>query len=95
MNQHNNTLKEESKMSLRKLVVVMLLLLACGVNASAQKVITGTVTELFGTTKEPIIGANVVLVNSQNRYVKGVVTDMNGNYSIQVPSDAGNLRIKF
>jgi len=60
---------------------------------SAQT-ITGTVTELIGNTKEPIIGANVVLVNNQNRHVKGTVTDFNGNYNLQVPKDANNLRLK-
>ena len=57
-------------------------------------VITGTVTEILGNLKEPIMGANVVLVNSQNRYVKGTVTDMNGNYNLQVPDDSKNLRVK-
>lgn len=65
------------------------------VESSAQKVITGTVSEMIGTQKSPIMGANVVLVNSQNRYIKGSVTDMDGNYSIQVPDNAGKLKIKF
>ena len=60
---------------------------------SAQT-ITGNVSEMLGNTKEPIMGANVVLVNSQNRYVKGAVTDMNGNYNLQVPKDAKNLRLQ-
>jgi len=73
-------------------IIVMLL---CSVSMMAQnKVITGTVTEVFGNAKEPIMGANVVLVNPQGRYVKGAVTDMNGNYNLQVPADAKNLKVK-
>ncbi len=61
--------------------------------AGAQT-ITGTVYEMLGGQREPIVGANVVLVNHQNRYVKGAVTDLNGQYRLQVPQDAQNLRIQ-
>ena len=59
-----------------------------------NQVITGQVVEKFGNDVEPIMGANVVLVNSQNRYVKGAVTDMNGNYNLQVPANAKNLKLQ-
>lgn len=77
--------------------VLALVLLSCtAMEAMAQqKVITGTVSEKLGSSKSPIMGANVVLVNQQNRYVKGTVTDMDGNYSLQVPDNASKLRLKF
>ena len=60
-----------------------------------EKVITGKVTEaLDNGMEDPIIGANVVLVNSQNRYVKGAVTDIDGNYYLQVPADSKNLKVR-
>ena len=75
------------------LLIVMLCLTA--IQASAQqKVITGTVSEMLGKSKEPILGANVVLVNAQNRYIKGAVTDMDGNFTLQVPANAGKLKIR-
>lgn len=78
-----------------KHIISAFLLLLCTLSAVAQnKVITGKVVEQFGNDLEPIMGANVVLVNSQNRYVKGTITDMNGNYNLGVPADAKNLRIK-
>ena len=46
-----------------------------------QKQITGTVTDEYG---EPIIGANVIVKGTAN----GVITDIDGNYSIQVPDNA-------
>ncbi|MDR0745901.1 MAG: SusC/RagA family TonB-linked outer membrane protein, partial [Mediterranea sp.] len=52
-------------------------------NANAQEVaIKGVV--LDGTTKEAIIGANVVIKGS----VTGAATDLNGNFEIQGPSNA-------
>ncbi len=70
-------------------------MLLCSVSMMAQNhVISGKVTEKFGDSVEPIMGANVVLVNSQNRYVKGTTTDMDGNYNLQVPDNAKNLKIR-
>ena len=75
-------------------IIFIMLLSAVGMMAQEQ-VLTGKVTEkLDNGTQEPIIGANVVLVNNQNRYIKGAVTDIDGNYMIQVPSDVKNLKVK-
>ena len=78
-----------------KVGLLVILLSLMGLDAAAQQqVITGTVSEMLGKSREPILGANVVLVNSQNRYVKGAVTDMDGNYTLQVPANAGKLKIR-
>ena len=67
-------------------MVAMVLLLAADV--SAQNIIlSGRVTERFGGSIEPIYSANVVVVNKQNRYLNGVITDLDGNYNISVPAD--------
>ena len=80
---------------MKQKIYTIIVMLLCSVSMIAQnKVITGTVTELFGNSKEPIMGANVVLVNSQGRYVKGAVTDMNGNYNLQVPADSKKLKVR-
>jgi TonB-linked SusC/RagA family outer membrane protein len=75
---------------------MFIIMLLCSVSMMAQeKVITGQVTEkLENGTEDPIIGANVVLVNSQNRYIKGAVTDIDGNYVLQVPADAKNIKVR-
>ena len=76
-------------------IYILILMLFCSVGMMAQNhVISGKVTEKFGDSLEPIMGANVVLVNNQNRYVKGVVTDMDGNYNLQVPDNAKNLKVR-
>lgn len=75
-------------------MVAMVLLLAADV--SAQNIIlSGRVTERFGGSIEPIYSANVVVVNKQNRYLNGVITDLGGNYNISVPADEEGLRIRI
>ncbi|NNE77374.1 MAG: TonB-dependent receptor plug domain-containing protein, partial [Pricia sp.] len=62
---------------------ITLLFLCFGLlSLSAQLTVTGTVTD--ATTGDPIPGASVVQKNTTN----GVATDFDGNYSIDVPSDA-------
>ena len=76
-------------------IYILILMLFCSASIMAQNhVISGKVTEKFGESLEPIMGANVVLVNNQNRYVKGTTTDMNGNYNLQVPDNAKNLKVR-
>ena len=73
-------------------------MLLCGTGqavAQAQKVLSGTVTELIGGTTEPIVGVNVNIVNSQNRSLGGVITNLNGQYNVKVPADEKNLTIVY
>ena len=51
-------------------------------------VVSGTVTDRQG---EPIAGANVVLQGTQ----KGTMTDMDGHFSLEVPSTRSVLRVSF
>ena len=77
-------------------IFILLTMLLCSMSMMAQeRVLSGKVIEpLDDGTEEPIIGANVVLVNSQNRYIKGTVTDIDGNYYLQVPNDAEKLQVR-
>lgn len=78
-----------------RFLLLLAVLAVSGIEASAQqRVISGIVQEEIGNDKEPVVGANVVLVNSQNRYIKGAVTDIDGNYSIQVPENSGKLKVR-
>ena len=76
----------------KRLSLMILLLVAGVVTAAAQQVVTGTVVD--ADLKEPIIGANVVLVNSQNRNIKGTTTDIDGNFSLTVPENVKNVTIQ-
>lgn len=81
--------------SIRYIGLLLAALLIGFSDAFAQNtILTGQVTELLGGVKEPVMGANVVVVNKQNRYIGGVITDFDGNYSIAVPNEK-NLTIRF
>ena len=72
----------------RKALLAFALLLACALPALAQKItVTGTVYEPEG---EPALGASVVVAGE----TMGVVTDFDGNYSIQVDPD-GSLTYSY
>src|SRR6056297_1227563 len=75
---------------MRKLTLIFTFLLFVSFTASAQMQITGQVTN--AEDGEPIPGVSVV-VKSQTTI--GTTTDMDGNYSIEVPSDAETLVFSF
>ena len=53
----------------RLLLLASLLVMVSLPNHAQTKLLTGTVAEMVGKSKEPVLGANVVVVNSQNRYI--------------------------
>ena len=63
----------------------MLVMSLMSVTAFAQNVLTGTVYEIFDGKKEPCIGVNVAVLNTDNRLVTGVTTDYSGHYSLRIP----------
>lgn len=64
----------------RKLAMMLMCLLVSVTTAVAQTKVTGTVLE--DGTDEPIIGASVMIAGSK----KGVTTDINGHFTIEVPA---------
>lgn len=73
-------------MFFRSLLTIVLLSLAWGL--SAQRTITGTVSDVNG---DPLIGAYVTVKGSS----LGTVVDLDGNYSITVPQSANYLVFSF
>lgn len=77
------------------MTILLLALISCTLTAMAQKkVLNGTVTEILGKSREPIPGVNIVVMNSQNRYIAGAITNINGQYALSVPQNEKNLKIK-
>ena len=66
---------------LKNLFLIACLLFTATPGFSQNKTVTGTVTDATG---EPLIGASVLQQGTSN----GVITDIDGKYSIQVPSEA-------
>lgn len=68
---------------MRKVFLLGLLILMIPLTMFAQNIrVTGQVTD--GQTSEPLIGVNVVQAGTTN----GTITDLEGNYSIELPADA-------
>ncbi|MEL6942436.1 MAG: SusC/RagA family TonB-linked outer membrane protein, partial [Bacteroidota bacterium] len=63
-------------------------MLLCSISLFAQKTITGAIVDEEGT---PMIGVNVIEAETSN----GTVTDIDGNYSIEVASDDATLVFSF
>jgi TonB-linked SusC/RagA family outer membrane protein len=58
----------------------------------AQNVVTGTLKD--ADTGEPLIGANIYLVNANNRNLSGTIANVNGEYRMVV-RDEKNMTIVF
>ena len=72
-----------------KASLLSVLMSFCVITAFAQSgTVKGTVTD---DTGEPVIGANVVEKGSTN----GTITDIDGNYSLQVTNMKGVLQFSF
>lgn len=67
---------------MRKLFFTLLLFMGCAFIYAQEITVTGTVTD--SSTGAPVPGASVVQKNTTN----GIASDFDGNYSIQVPSNA-------
>ena len=79
----------------RQVTLWLALVLAVAGLQAQNAVLTGTVSEIFDGRKEAMYGVNVVVVNANNRYVTGVITNIDGQYSIAIPAYEKNPRIRF
>lgn len=76
---------------IRKILIVLFTIIGVQTIA-AQTVLTGTVKD--SNSGDPLIGANVYFVNTDNRTLAGCIVDINGEFHIKVPSQK-NLSISF
>jgi len=75
----------------RKIIISLVVLFAVQ-SIAAQKVLTGTVHD--SKSNEALIGANVYVMNAENRSLGGCVVDLNGEYRLKIPEKT-NLKIVF
>ncbi len=74
-------------------ITILFALMICYMHSFAQsQIITGKVTD---ENQEPIPGVNVVVVNTQERYMGGTITNMDGNYTVNVPNPEYSLQFSF
>lgn len=70
-------------------LTILLLVGGLGSTASAQRTISGTVTD--AESGDPLIGANVLVVGTS----VGTVTDIDGKYSLNAPAGATQVEISY
>ena len=75
-------------MLIRLLLTSILALFIAAVPASAQRTVSGTVTDANG---EALIGVTVYVKNGN----QSAVTDLNGKYSVQVDNDNAVLLFRY
>lgn len=73
---------------MKKHLLVVALVVFGIVGAMAQRTISGTVTDESG---EPLIGASILVKGTST----GMVTDLDGSYSLNVPDDATTLVFSY
>ncbi len=69
--------------------LLLLAFLLSGSWAIAQRTISGTVTD--AATKEPLIGANILVLGTSS----GTITDLDGTYSLNVPDGFTELEFTY
>ena len=74
---------------MKKLTFVILCLIAAISMASAQTQVTGSV--IYAEDGEPVIGASVVVKGT----TAGAVTDIDGNFTLEAPSNAKILVVSY
>ncbi len=62
-------------------------------HAQDGQMLTGRVFEKDGDRQEPAISVNVSIRNSANRMITGTVTNLNGEFSLRIPSYNGEMTI--
>lgn len=78
-----------------KYILLIFFLYVTGDLLAQTTVLSGTVYEKVGGKKEPAIGVNVVIQNGQNRFLTGTTTNLNGTYSLRIPTDEKGVSIMF
>ncbi len=73
---------------MKRLRLLLMVLLVGGFTALQAQVITGTITDRAG---EPLIGASILVEGTTT----GTVTDLDGNFSLNVPANAETMVVTY
>jgi TonB-linked SusC/RagA family outer membrane protein len=73
------------------LILALMLFCSTLANAQSSKIIRGRIVEKSGV--EPIIGATVAEIDSDNRVIGGTATDINGDFVYTMKDPANMLRV--
>ncbi|MDL2230614.1 SusC/RagA family TonB-linked outer membrane protein, partial [Alistipes sp. OttesenSCG-928-L06] len=76
-----------------RLILALLAGLLLSQNILAQTILSGVVRDKG--TNQPLVGANVYIVNANNRTLDGYIVQANGEYRLRIPEDSKGLSIVF
>lgn len=76
-------------------LLLLLLLSTQAVQSQAVRYIKGKVYERIDGKTAACPGVNVYIANDQNRSLIGTTTNVNGEYSLKVPTSDGKLKVVF
>lgn len=85
-------MKDKHKSYSYALIIMFVLFSMYNMSAQSRVIITGIVTSELN---EPLIGVTIAEKDKNNRIVRGVVADFNGNYSIEVTSPENTLTFSY
>ena len=85
-------MKDKHKSYSYALIIMFALFSMYNMSAQSRVIITGTVTSEFD---EPLTGATIAEKDKNNRIVRGVVADFNGNFSIEVTNTENTLTFSY
>ena len=81
------------KQNHRFILIICMLFQFSQTLAQQGTVIRGQVTDK--STGDPLPGVNIVEMGAQNRIIKGVTTDINGNYVFNVNNVNHTIQVSF
>src|SRR5450759_2167945 len=76
-----------------KKIIILILVLCSFIGAYSQTKTTIRGKVIDQKDKSPIIGANVVESDKENRAVNGVVTDVDGNFVYQMKNPENTMKV--
>ena len=74
-------------------ILIGIILLGCTLSVQGQNALRGTVKDK--ETGEPVIGANIVEYDKDKRIIAGTITDLNGNYVLNVKNKDAVIMFGF
>jgi len=74
------------------ILVIFLIMIGTVARSQNRTTIRGTIT---GTNNEPLPGVNIVVVDENNRYLEGTITDRNGRYTLIVNDRSNKIQFSF
>jgi TonB-linked SusC/RagA family outer membrane protein len=78
-------------MNIHKILLIISALFLT-ISSLGQHIVTGRITD--SENNDPLVGANVFIVNDNNRTLSGTIADVNGDYKMPINED-GELTIVF